>query len=96
MELIRNGLDFAVKQGDTVILECSKKKPLIYLGIGRENVEMYRGNFKIDDYLVERKPLSVTEILEREGGVRVEMGDDLSMDIRLDGGTVFCTEKPGD
>lgn len=85
MELIRNGLDFAVKQGDTVILECSQKKPLIYLGIGRENVDMYRGNFKIDDYLVERKPLSVTEISEKEGGIRVEMGDELSMDIRLEG-----------
>ena len=51
MELIRNGLEFTLKHGDHVILECTKEKPLVYIGIGWETVDMYRGNFKIEDYV---------------------------------------------
>lgn len=35
---------------------------MIYVGLGREEVDMYRGNFKITDYVTERYPLRITEI----------------------------------
>ena len=41
MELIRNNLDFVLKHGNDTILEYNSKKPMIYVGFGKENVDMY-------------------------------------------------------
>ena len=49
MEIIRNGLDLVLKVGEKTILECSNSFPMIYVGYGKETVDMYRGNFKIED-----------------------------------------------
>lgn len=85
MELICNGREFTVKHGDHVILECTEKKPLIYIGIGRETVDMYRGNFKIEDYVTERRPLKVTGVQQVEDGVCFDMGDVLTLTVRVKG-----------
>ncbi len=85
MELIRNGLEFTLKHGDHVILECTKEKPLVYIGIGRETVDMYRGNFKIEDYVTERRPLEVTGVRQVEDGVCFDMGDTLALTVCVNG-----------
>ena len=33
---------------------------MVYVGCGEERVEMYRGNFKLEDHLLERRPLTLT------------------------------------
>lgn len=40
----------------------SKEFPILFLGRGNETVEMYRGNFKIQDYVVERVPITISGI----------------------------------
>ena len=95
MEFIRNGLDFVLKNGADTILEHSKTNPMIYVGYGKETVDMYRGNFKIEDYVVERYPLAVTEINDTADGICVVFGDALDMLVKVDGGcvTLAFTQK---
>ncbi len=59
---------FSLKNGDIPILECSSEVPMIYVGFGKENVDMYRGNYKIEDYLIERRPLAITRVEEDGSG----------------------------
>ena len=85
MKLIRNGNDFALMHGEDVILENKADKPMIYVGCGKENVDMYRGNFKIEDYVIERRPLSVTGVSETENGVVLDMNGELAVTVAVDG-----------
>ena len=83
MEISLSGLDFKLKHGKDTIFESSKGHPFIYVGQGKEDVLMYRGNFKIDDYVIERRPLYVTEAKETSNGAVLEFGDDLSAEVEL-------------
>lgn len=47
-----------------IILSHTSERPMIYVGIGQESVDMYRGNFKIEDYVIERRPLALTNVIE--------------------------------
>lgn len=97
MELIRSGMDFVLKQGADTILECSKDKPMIYIGCGKETVDMYRGNFKIEDYVVERRPLFVSAVQETEAGVKLQFGHELWMTVQMEGDCAvlaFQAENP--
>ncbi len=85
MRLIRNGNDFALMHGADVILENKADKPMIYVGCGKENVDMYRGNFKIEDYVIERRPLSVTGVSETENGVVLDMNGERAVTVAVDG-----------
>jgi len=53
---------FKISYGQKTILQHSAEAPMIYVGLGQENVEMYRGNYKIADYVVERYPLTLIEV----------------------------------
>lgn len=37
-----------------LIMSHSKQRPVFYLGYGTENIECYRGNFEVDDYIEQR------------------------------------------
>ena len=80
-----SGLDFRLKNGNETILESSSDHPMIYIGQGEENVLMYRGNFKIDDYVIERRPLAITAVTETAEGTRLVFGDDLEAVACADG-----------
>lgn len=43
------------------ILSHQEGKPFLYIGKGKEKIEMYRGNFDIEDYVEERLPLTYIE-----------------------------------
>lgn len=86
MKLIRNGNEFALKHGSETILEYRKDLPMIYVGCGKENVDMYRGNFKIEDYVTVRRALYVTGTRETPDGLVFDMEGELSMTLKLDGG----------
>lgn len=85
MKLIRNGNEFALKHGSETILEYRKDLPMIYVGCGKENVDMYRGNFKIEDYVTERRALYVTGFRETPDGLVIEMEGELSVTLKLEG-----------
>lgn len=72
------------QQGRTLL--CSSDDfPMLYVGCGQEHVDMYRGNFKIEDYVTERRVLSVTAFDEQPDGAVVEYGEDLSLRLTLEG-----------
>ena len=50
MEFIRREMDWELKANGRSILDCKGGKPMIYVGYGEESVDMYRGNYKIEDY----------------------------------------------
>lgn len=64
MELITTINSFQLKNGQDILLEAGPEKPMLYVGYGRESVNMYRGNFEIVDYVSERIPLYPVEIRE--------------------------------
>lgn len=69
------------------ILVHNEAQPMIYVGFGQEDVDMYRGNYKITDYVVERQALKLSSAvlqgdsweLDFEGKIKavVTMTDDL-------------------
>ena len=64
MKLLQNGLDWTLALNGQTILESSAQAPLVYVGCGQESVDMYRGNFKIEDYVTERRPLRTTAVTQ--------------------------------
>lgn len=85
MKLICNGNDFTLKYGEETILECRKDRPMIYVGCGSERVDMHRGNYKIEDYLVERRPLFVTGARELKDGVALDLGGEITLNVKVVG-----------
>lgn len=60
MQVKVSDTSFQVMQGDKMILDHKNENPMFYIGKGHETVDMYRGNYKIDDYVIERMPLKLT------------------------------------
>ncbi|MGU3576175.1 alpha-glucosidase [Brucellaceae bacterium C25G] len=58
MQLHQTANGFKITLGDRVIFNHSTENPSLYAGRGIERMDMYRGNFDIEDYVVERVALS--------------------------------------
>ena len=98
MEIIFDNLELVLKNGEDVLLESTRDKPMVYVGRGAERVEMYRGNFQIEDYVSERRPLTCTAAKEIPGGWELDMQGELTVKICLDGDCAqlfFRTDDPG-
>ena len=78
-----NENSFCLSQNGVVLLDHSAAAPCLYVGIGEESVDMYRGNFKIEDYVVERVPLTLTDAVEEKGGYHLFFGDLLEAVLTL-------------
>ena len=52
MKLLQNGLDWSLEHQGKILLRSGSDFPMLFTGCGRETVDMYRGNFKIDDYVI--------------------------------------------
>lgn len=85
MKLVHNGTDWSLVNGNKTILSQKIGKPVIYVGCGQENVYMYRGNFMIEDYVIERRPLAALVVKVDENGAEIDFGGEMTMVIRLDG-----------
>lgn len=85
MEFIQTGQGFMVMEGTTCLLDCQPGKPMLYVGYGEESIDMYRGNFKIEDYLLERYPLNVTDIRACGEGYQINFSDVVQAELKLDG-----------
>ncbi len=55
-------------QGEKLLFAHTLEQPGIYVGMGREEIDMYRGNFHIRDHLERRVPLE--ELEADEGKIR--------------------------
>ncbi len=86
---------FSLVRGDVTILQASNEKPLIYAGFGQESVEMMTGNFKIEDYVIERKPLLITAVKETSDGAVIDF-DKLQLEIQLSGDLATLSFKNAD
>lgn len=82
MELLTQKGGFKLFYEGQVILSHSETEPMIYVGYGQETVDMYRGNFKIEDYVTERRPLKVSEITEKDKVLYVNFEDELLVCIK--------------
>ncbi|WP_084006584.1 alpha-glucosidase [Guptibacillus hwajinpoensis] len=56
-EVNQQGEEFNVQLDGRLLFKHSPAKPFIFVGSGEETIDMYRGNFKIKDYVVERVAL---------------------------------------
>ena len=66
-----------------LLLSHSEKAPMLYVGCGEESVDMVRGNFKIEDYVTERRAISLTSFSEQPDGAVLDFGDDLTLHLTL-------------
>ena len=71
-------------QGKT-FLSSSAAFPFLFAGKGQEDVDMYRGNYKIEDYVTERRALTLTSLREFADGAELVYGDDLALRLTIDG-----------
>ena len=85
MKLINNLSDWRLERHGETLLRSSGAFPMIFVGCGQESVDMYRGNFKIEDYVIERRALSLTALHEQLDGAVLEFGDDLTVHVTLEG-----------
>lgn len=84
MQLKWNGLSFELKDKDNILLRHSADFPMIYVGYGQEQVDMYRGNYKIDDYIIERYALQLTSVKELKDGYQLDFEQKIIADLTLD------------
>lgn len=67
---IDNG--FELFFNNQLFIKHTVEKPSIFVGVGEENIEMYRGNFNIQDYLVERMGLKCAAITPTDSGYTIQ------------------------
>jgi sulfoquinovosidase len=71
-QLIEENGGFEVRLEGRLLLSHSTANPFMFVGTGKESIEMYRGNFQIDDYVDERSPLRYANVVEEPNGYRVK------------------------
>lgn len=71
MELKNLNDGFELNLNGAVVLRHTAENPMFYVGYGEEKIDMYRGNFKIEDYLVERYPLLNAVVTKQENGLKL-------------------------
>ncbi|MCM3570573.1 alpha-glucosidase [Neobacillus mesonae] len=71
LNLLNEGFEILFNQ--KVLLRHTAQQPMIYVGYGEETIKMYRGNFDIKDYLIERIPLRFAKVDELESEFQIEL-----------------------
>lgn len=74
MQLKAVSQGFTISCQDKLLLRHSEVEPAVFLGRGRERMEIHQGNFDIEDYVEERLPLTCLEVDEDRGLVRMAAG----------------------
>lgn len=59
---------FTLMYNEIPLLKHTSKSPMLFVGYGEERISMYRGNFDIQDNLIERIPLRHCEMFPHEEG----------------------------
>ena len=82
MQIRVNDNEFYLEAGGSDILVHNAEKPMIYVGVGKESVDMYRGNFNISDYVTERYPLRLTKTVLKEDGAELDFEDRILVEVQ--------------
>lgn len=83
-----NGSAWELNHNGQTLLYSSLESPMIYAGVGSERIDMYRGNFLIEDYVVERVPLSITRAVKTDTGWSLHFGERLTVSVLVNGDEV--------
>ncbi|WP_037074263.1 alpha-glucosidase [Rhizobium leguminosarum] len=70
---------FTLSLDERVVLNHTSSSPAIFVGIGEERMDMYRGNFDIEDYVIERSRLAYAEV----DGRRISLSERAGQPPRL-------------
>ena len=62
---------FEIYYKNILIFEHKVSSPMLYAGYGEETMEMYRGNFDIKDYVIERIPLRYANVRDERSGYTI-------------------------
>lgn len=81
----------SLSSGGKEILTHTEDAPMIYVGYGQETVDMYRGNFKIEDYLIERKSLKLSSAEAVIDGAKLDFEGKIEARVTVKNG-VFTIE----
>jgi sulfoquinovosidase len=84
IQTIANGFDLIVDE--KVILHHRSDAPCLFVGRGEERMDMYRGNFDIEDYVVERTPLAHAVVSESEIAFSAAPGQPVRMRLVVSSG----------
>ncbi|TCP93474.1 alpha-glucosidase [Cricetibacter osteomyelitidis] len=84
MELNQINGGFQLTQNEQVLLSHTNRSPAFFVGIGKEKIEIYRGNFAIEDTIVERIPLKHSKIINNEIHLAYDELTATQLIIRLD------------
>ena len=86
MELRLDENALSVRSGGTLLLRHSEAEPMLFLGRGTPEIEMYRGNFRIEDRVQEQIPLRRFRVETAEGtAARLVFEDALRLELSVEG-----------
>lgn len=83
MLIERDGAGFTLRVGGRVIIRHTPESPFLFMGRGTERMRMYRGNFEIEDYLVERTGFEHIVVTEERDGWRLDCSREEGRPVRL-------------
>ena len=94
---IENG-QYRLLYNGRLLLSDTESFPMLFGGHGEETVDMYRGNFKIEDYVIERRRLCLSGIKQLPNGALLEYGEDLAVRLSISADCAvlsFVAKNPG-
>src|SRR3712207_5020568 len=86
MQIQNTAHGFALTLDDKLILRHRIDAPCLFVGRGEERIGMYRGNFDIEDYVVERVPLAHAVVSGSEIAFSAAPGQPVRMILRVSNG----------
>ena len=95
MEIKWSAQAFTLSHRGQVLLYTDAETPMVYAGYGEEKVDMYRGNFKLEDHLIERKGLKLKSVTEKDGQLTLTLEDDFRIQVSETEGAVELRPEAG-
>jgi len=74
---------FIVYLDQRKLLHHTINSPILFVGHGEESIEMYRGNFDINDYIIERAPLRYANIKQQNNSYTISFSRSNGGEIAL-------------
>lgn len=65
MEIRNQSNGFDIVHKGQLLFRHTDEQPMMFVGLGQETIDMFRGNFKIDDYIIEKVPCFPKEVNEK-------------------------------
>ena len=84
MKLIPINNGFQIIQNEQVLLTHTHQNPAFFVGVGNEKIDIYRGNFSIEDTVVERIPLKYSQVKDNEIHLAYDANTAIQLILRLD------------